>query len=80
MVGKHQLHISAEDYYPHYSDFYLETEALRYRPQLEEIPRCYKTWWFWTITGVVVAGAGTAIVLATVPPKGAVGGLDARRE
>ena len=77
-AGKHQINISAEGYYPYFADLYAEAEPLRFRPELEALPpEWYETWWFWSIAGAVAAGTTAAILIATVPPKGALvdGGL-----
>jgi hypothetical protein len=37
-------------------------------PALEdEDPEFYETWWFWTLTGAVVAGAAVGVALAVAP-------------
>jgi uncharacterized protein involved in exopolysaccharide biosynthesis len=36
----------------------------------------YKTWWFWTITSVVVVGAGTyALTRSPGPPSTSLGNI-----
>jgi TolB-like protein len=75
---KHELSISAEGYYNYSADLYVEPglEPIRFRPALEELPReWYEEPIFWGIVGVAVAGATTAILLATVPPDGADSGV-----
>jgi tetratricopeptide (TPR) repeat protein len=66
----------------------LEKERLRKLAEAEKLRResspFYKTWWFWTIVGVAVAGAaaGTTIGLMSgedhVLPGGSLGTLDLR--
>ena len=47
-------------------------------PPAEVSPAFYRTWWFWTATGVVMAGAATAVVLSRAstsgPPETTLGG------
>ncbi len=58
--GRYSLQVRAEDFNPFQTDVYVAPDAanvqtieLRARPT-----RWYKSWWFWTTTGVMVAGAG----------------------
>lgn len=70
-AGKHQLHILAEGYFPYYAELYLpEDEPLRFHAELEPLPApWYASPLAWTIAGLVVAGAATAITLV-VRPRG----------
>lgn len=72
-AAKHDLHISADGYKPYFGHFYIDPtgEQTRFTPQLEETdPEWYESVWFWSIAGVVVAGATTVTLLATIPPTG----------
>jgi hypothetical protein len=71
-VGRHTLRVSKGGYFDFYSDVYVDPhETSAVWAQLSERPaRWYQTWWFWTIVGTVVAGAGvtTAILLTRSEP------------
>jgi hypothetical protein len=71
-VGRHTLKVSKSGYFDFYSDVYVDPhETSAVWAQLDERPaRWYQTWWFWTIVGTVVAGAGvtTAILLTRSEP------------
>ena len=71
-VGRHTLRVSKSGYFDFYSDVYVDPhETSAVWAQLDERPaRWYQTWWFWTIVGTVVAGAGvtTAILLTRSEP------------
>jgi len=71
-VGRHNLRVSKSGYFDFYSDVYVDPhETSAVWAQLGERPaRWYQTWWFWTIVGTVVAGAGvtTAILLTRSEP------------
>jgi tetratricopeptide (TPR) repeat protein len=46
------------------------------RPDRPDDRPVYKTWWFWTITGVVVVGAGTyALTRSPGPPSTSLGNI-----
>ena len=74
--GRYYLKVLAdeEDYFPLQTDIYVAPGANNVKTftVLEKPTPWYKTWWFWTITGAVVAGAATttAIMLTTqdAPP------------
>jgi hypothetical protein len=59
-VGRHTLRVSKGGYFDFYSDVYVDPhETSAVWAQMDERPaRWYQTWWFWTIVGTVVAGAG----------------------
>jgi hypothetical protein len=71
-VGRHTLRVAKSGYFDFYSDVYVDPhETSAVWAQLDERPaRWYQTWWFWTIVGTVVAGAGvtTAILLTRSEP------------
>jgi hypothetical protein len=81
---KHVLSIAAPGYLHYSADFYIDGESaepLKYRATLEPAPEE----WFenpivWGIIGVAVAGATTAVLLATVPPSGADSSFRGERE
>ncbi len=66
-VGKHNLRVEADGFYPWISDVYLESEELaRLDVQLLEMPAAwYERWWFWTGVGAVVVGASVGTFFAT---------------
>jgi len=68
--GKYRLEAEKKNFYPLSQDVYVEP-ARQTPVQLQLVQRptpWWKTWWFWTITGTVVAGAvTTGVVLATMP-------------
>ena len=60
-VGKHQVSVEHKDYYPLTQDVYVEPAR---RTQVDllmtRMPTpWYKTWWFWTVVGALVAGGVT---------------------
>jgi len=67
-TGKIRLEARKEGYFPLAQDAYIEpgrmTDAAL---QLTEEPaKWWQTWWFWTVTGAVVAGGvTTGVVLGT---------------
>jgi hypothetical protein len=71
-VGRHTLRVSKGGYFDFYSDIYVDPhETSAVWAQLDERPaRWYQTWWFWSIVGTVVTGAGvtTAILLTRSEP------------
>ncbi|HXV76398.1 MAG TPA: hypothetical protein VD788_08760, partial [Candidatus Polarisedimenticolaceae bacterium] len=81
---KHELSISAPGYLPYSADLYIDGESaepLKYRPALEPLAaEWYESPIVWGIIGVAVAGATTAILLATVPPNGADSSFQGERE
>lgn len=62
--GRYNLRVLADqdDYFPFQTDIYVApgTANVRTLTVLERPTPWYKTWWFWTITGTVIAGAATA--------------------
>jgi TolB-like protein len=62
--GRYNLRVMADqdDYFPYQTDIYVApgTANVRNLTVLERPTPWYKTWWFWTVTGVVIAGAATA--------------------
>lgn len=66
--GRHSLRLKKSGFADWRSDIYIEPGDMTalWAPLVKLPPPWYKTWWFWTITGVVVAGAGvlTAVLLA----------------
>ncbi len=71
-AGRHSLRVSKGGYFDFFSDVYVDPqETSPVWAQLQERPaRWYQTWWFWTIVGVVAAGAGvtTAVLLTRSEP------------
>jgi len=65
--GRYLLKVISEDFYPLQSDIYVAPDSLNtvYFELKEKPAEWYETWWFWTITGVMVAGttATTAYLL-----------------
>ncbi|MCB9654437.1 MAG: hypothetical protein H6729_09955 [Deltaproteobacteria bacterium] len=76
-ASKHRLQLQAEGFYPYVADVFIDPsgdQPIRFKPELVEIPTpWYKTGLFWGLTGTVVAGVTTAVLLATLPPKGSAG-------
>ncbi len=75
--GRYYLKVRAEDedYLPLQTEVYVApgSKNVKTFTILEKPTPWYKTWWFWTITGVVVlgaAGATTAVVLTQQSPAG----------
>ena len=72
-AGKYRITVEKEDFYPISRDIYVEP-ARQTQAQfvMEELPpKWYKTWWFWTIIGTVVAGGiTTGVVLGTMEASG----------
>ncbi|MFO7735720.1 MAG: hypothetical protein R6W70_05840 [bacterium] len=73
--GRYYLKVAdtSEKYLPMQTDVYIPPGAVNVKTMtLIEAPRpWYKTWWFWTITGTVVAGAGaTTVILLTMDDSG----------
>ena len=64
--GRYSLRVIADpdDYYPLQTDIYVSPGGANVRTfAVQEKPTpWYGTWWFWTVTGVVVAGATAATV------------------
>lgn len=71
--GAHALLARAEGYREHREALTLsEGERRELALRLDPLPRSTpitRQWWFWTGIGVVVAGAVTAVVVATLPPS-----------
>ncbi len=68
-VGKYRLAVTREDYLPTAQDVYVEpARQTQVQLLLEKEPaQWWETWWFWTLTGAVVAGAvTTGVVLGTM--------------
>ena len=67
--GKYRLDAEKKNFYPLAQDVYVEP-ARQTPVQLQLLQRptpWWKSWWFWTITGVVLAGAATTgAVLGTM--------------
>ncbi|MBI5529861.1 MAG: hypothetical protein HY897_26350 [Deltaproteobacteria bacterium] len=66
--GRYSLRVLADpgDYFPLQTDLYVAPGAENVRTlTVQEKTHWYQTWWFWTITGVVVAGTVGGIVWAT---------------
>lgn len=73
--GRYYLKVAdtSEKYLPMQTDVYIPPGAVNVKTMtLMEAPRpWYKTWWFWTITGTVVAGASaTTVILLTMDNSG----------
>lgn len=75
--GRYYLKVRAENdnYLPLQTDVYVAPGAKNVKTfnVLEKPTKWYKSWWFWTITGVVVlgaAGATTAVILTQKTPAG----------
>lgn len=62
--GRYNLRVMADqdEYYPFQTDIYVApgTANVRNLTIMERPTPWYRTWWFWTVTGVVIAGAATA--------------------
>ncbi|HSA34220.1 MAG TPA: hypothetical protein P5077_10880 [bacterium] len=73
--GRYNLRVLADqdDYFPFQTDIYVApgTANVRTLTVMERPTPWYKTWWFWTITGTVIAGAATAtgVVLGLKKPE-----------
>ncbi|HNZ54611.1 MAG TPA: hypothetical protein PKN76_10785, partial [bacterium] len=64
-----------DNYLPLQTDVYVAPGAKNVKTfnVLEKPTKWYKSWWFWTITSVVVlgaAGATTAVILTQQTPSG----------
>jgi len=75
LPGRYNLKVIAdqEEYYPLQKEIYVVPGFTNIKSfTLKEKPaKWYKSWWFWTITGVVVTGAtATTIYLMNDNPKG----------
>jgi len=75
--GRYYLKVRAanENYLPLQTDVYVAPGAKNVKTfnVLEKPTKWYKSWWFWTITSVVVlgaAGATTAVILTQQTPSG----------
>jgi hypothetical protein len=66
-AGKHLVELEKDGYYPLLRETYVEpARVTSLTLSLDPTPTpWYRTWWFWTIAGVVAAGATTGIVVAT---------------
>ncbi len=71
--GAHSLLARADGHREHRESLTLsEGERRELALRLDPLPRSTpitRQWWFWTGVGVVVAGAVTAVVIATLPPS-----------
>lgn len=71
--GAHTVLARAEGHREHRETLTLsEGERRELALRLDPLPRSTpitRQWWFWTGLGVVVAGAVTAVVIATLPPS-----------
>ncbi|MBW1809526.1 MAG: PEGA domain-containing protein [Deltaproteobacteria bacterium] len=76
-AGRHMLRVTKDGYFDFHSDIYIDPhETTAVWAGLKERPtKWYQEWWFWTIVGTVVAGAGvTTAVLLTRSEPGTGGG------
>lgn len=73
--GRYYLKVLADpkDYFPLQTDIYVAPGQVNVKTftVLEKPTPWYKTWWFWTITGTVVAGAATATAVVLTLQKSA---------
>lgn len=73
LPGKYLLTVQANpsNYYPLQTDIYVAPGQMNIKnfTVMEKPTPWYKTWWFWTITGTVVAGAAATTAVILLLPK-----------